>query len=102
MIICEWGHSIILFLKSLVRGFFPVRLRNYREARVVFPGFDKNFVRERIRVAEKILNKKILIRRAKKNEPITTLDGQNFKLNNDHLVITDGKHPIALAGVMGL
>ncbi len=49
----------------------------------------------------KILNKKILIRRAKKNEPITTLDGQNFKLNNDHLVITDGKHPIALAGVMG-
>ena len=49
----------------------------------------------------KIPNKKILIRRAKKNEPFTTLDGQNFKLNKKHLVVTDGKSPIALAGIMG-
>ena len=49
----------------------------------------------------KISNKEILIRRAKKNEPITTLDGQNFKLNKENLVITDGKNPIALAGIMG-
>ena len=49
----------------------------------------------------KIVHKKIHIRRAKKNEPITTLDGQKFKLNNENLVITDGASPIALAGIMG-
>ena len=50
---------------------------------------------------KKIVNKKIQIRRAKRNETITTLDGQNFKLNNENLVITDGASPIALAGIMG-
>ena len=37
----------------------------------------------------------IVVRRAKKNEPLTTLDGQNFKLNEKHLLITDGAGPIS-------
>lgn len=43
----------------------------------------------------------ILIRRAKENEKLTTLDQQERELNTDNLVITNGKDPIALAGVMG-
>ena len=50
---------------------------------------------------EKIHCKEIVVRRAKKNEPLTTLDGQNFKLNEKHLLITDGADPLALAGIMG-
>ena len=50
---------------------------------------------------DKLDNKEILVRRAKKNESITTLDQNKYKLNNDHLLITDGKAPIALAGIMG-
>ena len=43
----------------------------------------------------------ILIRRAQENEKLTTLDQQERELNTDNLVITNGKEPIALAGVMG-
>ena len=50
---------------------------------------------------DKLDNKEIHVRRAKKNESITTLDENKYKLNNNHLLITDGKVPIALAGIMG-
>ena len=50
---------------------------------------------------DKINNKEILVRRASKNETITTLDQNSVKLNENHLLITDGKKPIAIAGVMG-
>ena len=43
----------------------------------------------------------IIVRRASKNERITTLDGIERKLNETMLVIADKKRPIALAGVMG-
>ena len=46
-------------------------------------------------------NKTIYVRRGKKNEDLTTLDGQKHKLNKTHLLITDGDEPLALAGVMG-
>ena len=43
----------------------------------------------------------INIRKANKNECITTLDGNEHKLNENNLVVADAKRPIALAGVMG-
>ena len=43
----------------------------------------------------------ILVRCAKKGEAITTLDEEVRKLTEEDIVITDGKDPIAIAGVMG-
>ncbi len=50
---------------------------------------------------DKLKNKEIHVRRAKKGETLTTLDELNHKLDTRNLLITDGKSPIALAGVMG-
>ena len=50
---------------------------------------------------DKLEQKEIHIRRAKKGESLTTLDEANHELNETQLLITDGKTPIALAGVMG-
>ena len=47
------------------------------------------------------LGNTIIVRRAKQNEKITTLDGQERKLDEEMLLITDGKNPVAIAGVMG-
>ncbi len=43
----------------------------------------------------------IIVRRAAEDESITTLDGKEFKLNPENLVICDGSKPVALAGIMG-
>ncbi len=44
---------------------------------------------------------KIIVRRAKDNEIMETLDGEKRKLNKEILVIADSQKPIAIAGVMG-
>ena len=48
-----------------------------------------------------IADKKIIVRNAEKGEKIVTLDGKEFNLNEDMLVIADGKRPSCLAGIMG-
>ncbi len=47
------------------------------------------------------LGKKIVVRNATKDEPITTLDNQDRVLLENDIVITDGKKPVCIAGVMG-
>lgn len=44
---------------------------------------------------------KIVVRKAKKGEKILALDGEEYELGSDQLVIADAKKPVAVAGVMG-
>lgn len=44
---------------------------------------------------------KILVRRAEQDEKLVTLDDEERKLSEDHLIITNGQAPVAMAGVMG-
>ena len=46
-------------------------------------------------------SKEIVVRCAHEGETMVTLDDQERKLTTDQLLITNGKEPIALAGVMG-
>jgi len=50
---------------------------------------------------DRLGSKEIVVRRAKEGEMIVTLDDVERKLTEDHLVITNGREPVALAGVMG-
>ena len=47
------------------------------------------------------LGNKILVRQAKVNEKIKTLDGIDRVLKQNDIVITDGDKPVCIAGVMG-
>ena len=51
--------------------------------------------------ADKIKENKIIIRRAKANEKLLALDGQEYRLSSDNLVIADAKKPVALGGIIG-
>jgi len=48
-----------------------------------------------------LADKKIIVRNAKAGETITTLDGKDYNLNENMLVIADGEKPSCLAGIMG-
>lgn len=50
---------------------------------------------------ELLAGQEINVRLAKKGETILALDGKNYELTNDDLVIADNKNPVAVAGVMG-
>ena len=47
------------------------------------------------------LGNKIVVRNAKKNELITTLDNVERTLSKEDIVITNGKEPVCIAGIMG-
>lgn len=47
------------------------------------------------------LNNNILVRDAKENEEVITLDNEKRILNKEDIVITNGKDVVAIAGVMG-
>ena len=47
------------------------------------------------------LGNKVLVRDAKENEEIVTLDEKERILNSNDIVITDGNKPVCIAGVMG-
>jgi len=46
-------------------------------------------------------DKKLTVRRANEGENLELLDGKQVSLVSEDIVITDGKKPVALAGVMG-
>jgi len=50
---------------------------------------------------EKLRDHKIIVRQAKRGEKILALDGKTYPLKPEHLVIADGKTPVAIGGVMG-
>lgn len=45
--------------------------------------------------------REVVVRRASDGEKITTLDGNEFTLTHENLVICDKEKPVAIAGVMG-
>ncbi len=51
--------------------------------------------------ANKLEGDKIVVRRAKNKEAFLALDGKEYALSSDMLVIADTKKPVAVAGVMG-
>ncbi len=48
-----------------------------------------------------LAGQRIVVRRARQDEPFSALDGSNIKLDSSALVIADAEKPVALAGIMG-
>lgn len=50
---------------------------------------------------DRLRENRIVVRRARDGERFTTLDGQTHRLNQETLMICDGKGSVAVAGIMG-
>lgn len=50
---------------------------------------------------DKLESAKIIVRRAKDGEKITSLDGKEYVLDGEMLIIADSQKPIAIAGIKG-
>ena len=50
---------------------------------------------------DRVAGRRIIVRRARDGEPVTTLDGQDRVLDAETLVIADAERPSAVAGLMG-
>jgi phenylalanyl-tRNA synthetase beta chain len=50
---------------------------------------------------DRLKENRIVVRRAGEGDIFTTLDGKTHQLNQDNLMICDGRRPVALAGIMG-
>lgn len=51
--------------------------------------------------ADKIVDKKLVVKRAKAGEALTTLDGVERELSPEDLIIYDGEGPASMSGTMG-
>ncbi len=50
---------------------------------------------------DRLEGRRIVVRRAKGSEAMTTLDGEEKNLTDEVLVIADGRKPVAIAGIVG-
>lgn len=50
---------------------------------------------------DRLAEQRIVVRTANADEPFTTLDGKEHKLQDDMLMICDGQKPVGVGGVMG-
>jgi len=50
---------------------------------------------------DKLTENTIIVRTAKSGESILALNGKNYNLNEDNLIIADAGKPVAIAGIMG-
>lgn len=51
--------------------------------------------------AEKLSDKKLIVKQAVDGQELTVLDGQSLTLSSENSIITDGIKPISLVGIMG-
>src|SRR5207302_10027873 len=50
---------------------------------------------------DKLAGAAVVVRRARKGETMTTLDGQQRALSKEDVLICDAERPVAIAGIMG-
>jgi len=63
--------------------------------------FDFDKISDESATVKKKAKKEIIIRQAKKNEKITTLEDEAYDLDEGIMLIADNKNPLALAGIKG-